>query len=179
MVSYQSNSTHSERWLCTAGCEENQHIVHWIILVDKHYSAHSWIVRCFTCISKQQAGKHNLQCSGLKHNVNYSKIVKEHCPADSVSVVQPSRCFALVHPNPGYYWVSSGQCWQSRLQCFTCHASFCQKLAMAKMLWQQKPVTIFHLWAFLTLCHTLQSCTHSTPSHYNQGWSLLCACFQF
>jgi hypothetical protein len=30
--------------------------------------------------------------------------------AGSDSVVQPLCCFALVHPNPGFYRVASGQC---------------------------------------------------------------------
>jgi hypothetical protein len=54
-----------------------------------------------------------------------------------------------------------------------------EQVILAKNLRQQKAVTFLNSLAFLTLCHTLQSCTRSTPSHYNEGWNLLCICVQF
>jgi hypothetical protein len=106
------------------------------------------------------------------HSINYRLLKKSQgplCAVGSVSVVQPSCCFALVYQSPGFHWVTSGQCWKSKLQCFTCKASFCQKLYAAKMLRQQKTGTFFNFCAFSTLCYTLQSCTCSTPSCYYQG----------
>jgi hypothetical protein len=48
------------------------------------------------------------------------------------------------------------------------------------MLRQQKMVTFFSIpERFLTLCHTLQSCTCSTQNCYNQFQSLVYACVQF
>jgi hypothetical protein len=35
--------------------------------------------------------------------INYSKKVKKHCPAGSVSAFQPSFCFALVLSGSGFY----------------------------------------------------------------------------
>jgi hypothetical protein len=56
--------------------------------------------------------------------VNYKKGQGTIFPAGSVSVVQPLRCFALVLPIHVFYRVTSGQCYQSRLQCLSCSASF-------------------------------------------------------
>jgi hypothetical protein len=54
---------------------------------------------------------------------------------------------------------------QSRLQYFTCSASYCQICAVANMLRQQKNFTFFNFERFSMLYHTLQSCTCSAPSH--------------
>jgi hypothetical protein len=52
------------------------------------------------------------------------------------------------------------------------------------LLWQKcwgsrKRSHLSTLERFSTFCHTLQICTCSTPSRYNQDWSLLSACVQF
>jgi hypothetical protein len=76
-------------------------------------------------------------------------------PVESTSVAKPSCCFALVHPNSGFHWVTSGQCQQSKLKCLACSASFCKKTAVAKMLRQQKTITISNSRAFFNaLSHT-------------------------
>jgi hypothetical protein len=54
------------------------------------------------------------------------------CPAGSVSVIQPSCCFALVHPRPVVVFVTSGQCYQPRLPCFTFSAFFWSKICCGK-----------------------------------------------
>jgi hypothetical protein len=61
-------------------------------------------------------------------------------PGDSVSVVQPSCCFVLVHPSPMLNYNLTLLKVKLRLHCFTCHALFCQKLAVAKLLMRQKSV---------------------------------------
>jgi hypothetical protein len=44
----------------------------------------------------------------------YTKLLKKSegtlSPTASVSVVQPMRCFTLVHPSPGFFLVTCGQC---------------------------------------------------------------------
>jgi hypothetical protein len=44
------------------------------------------------------------------------------------------------------------------------------KKIVAKMLAAEKWSHLSTFERFSTLCHTLQSCTCSTPSCYNQGW---------
>jgi hypothetical protein len=87
--------------------------------------------------------------------IKNSKKVKEHSTvqwAGSVSVFQPrcslifpSCCLALVHPKP---WLSLNYQWTM----FTVKASavhiFCQNLAVAKSLREQKLVIVFNSWAF-------------------------------
>jgi hypothetical protein len=65
-------------------------------------------------------------------------------------------------------------------ECFTCKLSFCQKLLWQKCWGSRQRAHFFSTCElFLTLCHTRQSSTWSTPIHCNQGRSVVCACVQF
>jgi hypothetical protein len=57
---------------------------------------------------------------------------KGHCPAGPVSICRPTIVlFCPGASQPWFFIVTCVQCQQSKLQCFTCSESFCQKLAEA------------------------------------------------
>jgi hypothetical protein len=94
------------------------------------------------------------------------KKVEEHSVQQpQFYVVQPSCCFTLVQSHALAFielQVENGASQSFNVSPGVHH--YGRNLLWPKMLRQKKTVTFFS-----TLYHTLQSCTCSTPSRYNQG----------
>jgi hypothetical protein len=99
------------------------------------------------------------------------------CAAGSVSLVQPSWCFVLMHPSPAFYWVTSGQCYSQGFNVSLAKHHFIRNLLRQKCWGNRKKVLFFNLRKmFNALSHTPELHMQHTKPLQSRLESAVCVC---